>query len=614
MGGGTAGAPGHRPVTVAVLVDDASAPALVRASGERLAGLGLSVATVADDGGLAAVLRSVAAELARADDAVLLVSSRLVVPAAALSELVDDPRAGTSVLVGAGRGLPQDVLIRRGRVVDAGSAMHATPGAGTSGCGVLQVGGRDLAAAAEAVAGMAAVAGRLGWRGEPMPFVLVALVRSGLVVRAVDVDGWPWERPATESELRAAEAGMAAMRTDDIRFRRATRPDDGFYSTFVLRRLSRRITPVALRLGVTPNQITAASFAVGLGAAACFAGGARGWLVAGAVLMQVSLLADCVDGEVARYTRRFTPFGAWLDAATDRVKEYACYAGLALGAGPDTDRAAWALAVAMVTLQTTRHMSDYNFTHAQVGREARPRTGAFDDLGAAASGASGGSTRAVQASERSNRRPAVRWAKRVLHLPIGERWLVLSLGAALGGPRVALATLLVLGCVGLAYTSAGRLVRASSWRREEPPERPAVAAQLDLALLPGARGLDAGRLTWALPAVLRLVELAVVAGVVAVRAPDALPLAFALMFVLAYHHYDSLYRVLGGGAVSELVRRAGLGVEVRVLVLLVAALVGESTLVAALYALTGWSLVVFGVVGTSQLVRSLPMTGQAARA
>ena len=91
---------------------------------------------------------------------------------------------------------------------------------------------------------------------------------------------------------------------------------------------------------------------------------------------------DCVDGDVARYTRRFSPLGAWLDASTDRLKEFACYAGLAWGAG--AGRTGWLLAAAMIALQTARHSVDYTFTavkdlreadvvRAAAGRPGRPR-------------------------------------------------------------------------------------------------------------------------------------------------------------------------------------------------------------------------------------------------
>ena len=37
---------------------------------------------------------------------------------------------------------------------------------------------------------------------------------------------------------------------------------------------------------------------------------------------------DCVDGQLARYTRQFSKLGAWLDSIFDRTKEYVVFAGL----------------------------------------------------------------------------------------------------------------------------------------------------------------------------------------------------------------------------------------------------------------------------------------------
>ena len=70
--------------------------------------------------------------------------------------------------------------------------------------------------------------------------------------------------------------------------------------------------------------------------------------------------------------RAFSSLGAWLDASTDRVKEYACYAGLAYGAGGGD---VWLLAAVMLTLQTTRHTSDYTFTLVKNLRESSLRVG-----------------------------------------------------------------------------------------------------------------------------------------------------------------------------------------------------------------------------------------------
>ena len=50
----------------------------------------------------------------------------------------------------------------------------------------------------------------------------------------------------------------------------------------------------------------------------------------------------------------------WLDSVFDRVKEYAVYAGLALGAG-----GAWALAGAALALQAVRHYLDFSFAASE---------------------------------------------------------------------------------------------------------------------------------------------------------------------------------------------------------------------------------------------------------
>ena len=80
-------------------------------------------------------------------------------------------------------------------------------------------------------------------------------------------------------------------------------------------------------------------------AAAAFATGERWGLVAGAILLQAAFTTDCVDGQLARYTRTFSKLGAWLDSIFDRSKEYVCFAGLAIGASRAGDPV-WPLACA----------------------------------------------------------------------------------------------------------------------------------------------------------------------------------------------------------------------------------------------------------------------------
>ena len=89
-----------------------------------------------------------------------------------------------------------------------------------------------------------------------------------------------------------------------------------------------------------------------------------------------------------------------------------------------------------------------------------------------------------------NRRDAVRWAKRAIHLPIGERWLLISVFAALLGPSWALGVLLVAGLVALAYVTAGRTLRTFTWRGTDARGRRGTALASG-RLRPGPR--PAGR-------------------------------------------------------------------------------------------------------------------------
>ena len=217
---------------------------------------------------------------------------------------------------------------------------------------------------------------------------------------------------------------------------------------------------MAIRAGWTPNTITIVSLIVGLAAAASFATGSA-WC-SRARLMQLSLLIDCVDGEVARATGRFSSLWAWLDAATDRVKEFAVYAGLAIGAGRNGDDVWW-VAIALIVLQTSRHMSDYDFARIQKTREAQaPRVDIRDPSDPLPEG-EGRLAGAVQVSARVNRRSAIRWMKKILHMPIGERWLMLSVLSVVAGPRWALIGLLIAGGVALTYVAIGRIVRSLTW-------------------------------------------------------------------------------------------------------------------------------------------------------
>jgi hypothetical protein len=216
---------------------------------------------------------------------------------------------------------------------------------------------------------------------------------------------------------------------------------------------------------------------IGVLAAAAFATGDRWGLIAGAVLLQVSFTTDCVDGQLARYTRQFSKLGAWLDSVFDRTKEYLAFAGLAIGAAHAGDPV-WLLACAAITLQTVRHTSD--FSYMAVAHQAitvtpqTPIEQPLDHAGAQAEARR--RARAEGAPPPPSRRPlaarvlgtwrkldrarALRWLKRMAAFPIGERFAVVSITAALFDARVTFIAVLVWGGFALVYTQTGRTLRS----------------------------------------------------------------------------------------------------------------------------------------------------------
>jgi phosphatidylglycerophosphate synthase len=95
------------------------------------------------------------------------------------------------------------------------------------------------------------------------------------------------------------------------------------------RHISPYFTWVFVRLGVTPNQVTVVMVVCGVLAGVVLAFGGLWPAVLAAVLIQVYLILDCSDGEVARFTGRTSVAGVYLD----RVGHYLSELGLLIGLG-----------------------------------------------------------------------------------------------------------------------------------------------------------------------------------------------------------------------------------------------------------------------------------------
>ena len=298
---------------------------------------------------------------------------------------------------------------------------------------------------------------------------------------------------------------MAEHDEERVRLNSAVKGTDGFFTTFFVSTWSRYVARWAARIGLSPNQVTVIALCVGTCAGVAFATGERAGYIAGAVLLYLSFVFDCVDGQLARYTRRYSKFGAYLDSVFDRAKEYIAFAGLGIGASSSE---VWILAGAMLTLQTVRHSFDFSYgaTDRQAIAETpqppaaqppddalgrarmksrdtlEPNLGLLDRAASAAElreaeddESNGKETeravpkslpRRILASWRVlDRIPGLIWLKKMAAFPIGERFAVICVTAALFTPRTTFIVLLAWGGFALLYTSTGRTLRTlAKWR------------------------------------------------------------------------------------------------------------------------------------------------------
>jgi hypothetical protein len=517
----------------------------------RTAGLDVRVLASAD---LVEDMR-ITADVAEQAPGTLLVSrADVVTHREALAGLLLDPRIVSGALVGsAAGGAAWSFRVRgaRRRIVSAGSAFHRVRNGNSSFLGFMKIDRRDVDALAAAGRRLAElVADRpeawdeelarksAEWRFDrwraahppgapdvPMPapeewaslpvdpgdeerlalrrrvaaqdavsLLLVGLVRGGAELSAGRLREFYYSRPSSPDDVRRSLEDMGAIDEDKVALNSAVKSLDGFFTTFLVSPYSKYIARFCARRGWTPNQMTSVSMVIGLLAATAFALGSRGGMIAGAVLLQAAFTIDCVDGQLARYTRTFSKLGAWLDSVFDRGKEYVVFAGLAIGSTRGFGDDVWVLAASALAFQSARHTLDFAFGISQ--REVVAKTTQMplaqstdSPMGArlpmdpedaeAAPAAPVAAPDAAPAPRPSLKRLVVRlarrvvrllglldrtswgkWGKRIVVLPIGERFALISITAALFSPRVTFIALLAWGGFAAFYSLSARLMRS----------------------------------------------------------------------------------------------------------------------------------------------------------
>jgi phosphatidylglycerophosphate synthase len=99
-----------------------------------------------------------------------------------------------------------------------------------------------------------------------------------------------------------------------------------------VRRFSPYLTRVLLRTRIAPNSVTALMVPVGLAAAGLVSLAGVAAAVGAAALIQLQILLDCSDGELARWLDRRSAAGVYLDRLAHWVTEAALPIGLGVRA------------------------------------------------------------------------------------------------------------------------------------------------------------------------------------------------------------------------------------------------------------------------------------------
>lgn len=210
-----------------------------------------------------------------------------------------------------------------------------------------------------------------------------------------------WNGPAPADALWMPMIHERDLRRAKLALLRHARARSSPVSRWLNERLSLGLNWVLVHTPVTPNQLTAFNMVAGVIGALFVAMGTPGHLALGGLLLQVTSVLDCADGEMARVKLMESDYGAWIDTVGDNV----IYAAYGLGLTVGYARFAWAQDVAWAAWAMPLGLGALSLAMGLVGGMVRyvRRRGL------------GGSLTAVSKDFAANLRSAGRWRRRLFH-------------------------------------------------------------------------------------------------------------------------------------------------------------------------------------------------------
>lgn len=116
---------------------------------------------------------------------------------------------------------------------------------------------------------------------------------------------------------------------------------DYLLTILIINPVNIRLVRLVGRTSITPNQLTVISFLVAVVSASCMASVSPVIQATGGILLLISFLIDCLDGDLARLKGLKSPLGAMLDPILDRAGEFAVITGMAIGGWRENGNPEW---------------------------------------------------------------------------------------------------------------------------------------------------------------------------------------------------------------------------------------------------------------------------------
>jgi hypothetical protein len=174
------------------------------------------------------------------------------------------------------------------------------------------------------------------------------------------------------------------------------------------------------------------------------------------------------------------------------------------------------------------------------------------------------------------------WLGRIVIFPIGERWLAISFTAAVGGAVFTFTALPLLALFSMVWVYRMRITKTLAMAKTRIKSA-VVSRQLDLGFS-GKTFLS--RFDWLEPSLLRALELGALIALFAFTGNLSSELgiaSFVILFSIAFHHYDNLYRSMQNEEKPKWLSVLGLSVPGRIILLVAATLLRLDLTVFAVY-------------------------------